>query len=193
MQPKMSQALLIVDMLNDFFREGFLAARRSALTASINALVANFRNSSRPIIWVRQEFEPSLSDAFLSMKKSGRRITIAGTDGCLILPELHRSPQDPVVIKKRYSAFFGTNLEALLSKLGVTSVVIAGVNTHACVRTAAIDAYQYYHWYGVTPTPSTAKHRATSFPPQFATSVTTTPNGFIPLIGRLQQLPENVL
>ena len=47
-----------------------------------------------------------------------------------------------MVVKKRYSAFFGTNLEQILSDLAPERITLAGVNTHACVRTTAIDAYQ---------------------------------------------------
>jgi isochorismate hydrolase len=38
--------------------------------------------------------------------------------------------------------FYGTGLESLLQELAADSLVLAGVNTHACIRTAAIDAYQ---------------------------------------------------
>ena len=76
------------------------------------------------------------------MRRRGISITIAGTEGASILPELTRAPTDHVVVKKRYSAFFGTELDALLATLGVRELVLAGVNTHACVRTTAIDAYQ---------------------------------------------------
>ena len=38
--------------------------------------------------------------------------------------------------------FYGTNLDSLLRDLGADSLVLAGVNSHACIRTAAIDAYQ---------------------------------------------------
>ena len=49
---------------------------------------------------------------------------------------------DHVIVKKRYSAFFGTNLDDLLGRLGCTQIIVAGINTHACVRTTVIDAYQ---------------------------------------------------
>jgi bifunctional isochorismate lyase/aryl carrier protein len=51
-------------------------------------------------------------------------------------------PADPQIIKKRYSAFFQTNLDAVLAELKPDTLVIAGINTHACIRMAAIDAYQ---------------------------------------------------
>ena len=44
--------------------------------------------------------------------------------------------------KKRYSAFFKTGLDQTLDLLKPVVLVLAGVNTHACVRMTAIDAYQ---------------------------------------------------
>ena len=45
-------------------------------------------------------------------------------------------------MKKRYSAFFGTALDEALKRCRPDLVVVAGINTHACVRTTVIDAYQ---------------------------------------------------
>jgi nicotinamidase-related amidase len=40
------------------------------------------------------------------------------------------------------SAFFGIELEATLNRVRPEVLVVAGINTHACVRTTVIDAYQ---------------------------------------------------
>ena len=139
----MKAVLIVVDMLNDFFeRSPVLAEQRARLVASTNALVRAFRSAELPVVWVRQEFAPDLHDAFLEMRASNTSITIAGTAGAEILPELERLPADPVIVKKRYSAFFGTDLDARLSEIHLDVLVLAGVNTHACVRMTAIDAYQ---------------------------------------------------
>jgi len=45
-------------------------------------------------------------------------------------------------VKKRYSAFFGTDLDRILRELRPKAIILAGINTHACVRVTAIDAYQ---------------------------------------------------
>src|SRR5215218_2713049 len=139
--PKM--ALLIVDMLNDFFRQhASLAEQRTRLVASINMLAEAFRQQGQPVLWVRQEFAPDLHDAFLDMRKHNLRVTIAGTDGCELLPELDQRTTDMTIVKKRYSAFFETDLEATLKRFRPDVLVVAGINTHACVRTTVIDAYQ---------------------------------------------------
>jgi nicotinamidase-related amidase len=45
-------------------------------------------------------------------------------------------------VKKRYSVFFGTDLDETLKRLRPALAVVAGINTHACVRTTVIDSYQ---------------------------------------------------
>jgi nicotinamidase-related amidase len=135
--------LLVVDMQVDFFeRAPELSAQRARLVAATNQLTRAFRDAGQPMIWVRQEFRADLSDAFLDMRRRGVAITIAGTEGAEILPELERAGTDHVVVKKRYSAFYGTGLVDLLAALDVGSLAIGGINTHACVRTTVIDAYQ---------------------------------------------------
>jgi maleamate amidohydrolase len=133
--------LLIIDMLVDFL-DRWAAPDRAALVAAIGALADTFRAAGHPIVWVRQEFEPDLSDAFREMRRDNIRITIKGTEGCKIVPDLVPRPDDLHVIKKRYSAFFRTQLDELIRTKVVDTLVLAGINTHACVRTTAIDAYQ---------------------------------------------------
>jgi nicotinamidase-related amidase len=135
-------AIFVIDMLNDCFGHAELDRARAALCSSINQLTALARAKGFPVIWVRQEFEPDLSDAFLDMKRENIRMFIKGTPGPLILDELVRDDSDIEIVKKRYSMFYGTDLESLLRELEADSLILAGVNTHACIRTAAVDAYQ---------------------------------------------------
>jgi len=138
----MKPALLIIDVLQEFFDTGRLEEHRGNLVAYINELIDFAREKEIPIIWVRQEFKEDLSDAFLSMRKGNFKSCIENTPGAQILPELNQQDKDFVVIKKRYSAFFKTNLDEILENLNIDTLILAGVNTHACVRMAAIDGYQ---------------------------------------------------
>ena len=134
-------ALIIIDMVNDFL-QAWAPASRQRLVQATNALIAILRGHKRPVIWVRQEFRPDLRDAFPEMRAKGIRITIEGTPGCRIASDLAVDPSDTVLIKKRYSAFFGTTLDQVLADLRPDGIILAGINTHACIRMAAIDAYQ---------------------------------------------------
>jgi nicotinamidase-related amidase len=133
---------LIIDMQEDFFVHERLSRRRADLTLRTNELISHCREHDAEIVWVKQEFAPDLSDAMLEARKKRIHVVISGTPGAEILSELARRPTDRVVVKKRYSAFFGTGLDRLLPVAGDSQLIVAGINTHACVRATVVDAYQ---------------------------------------------------
>lgn len=135
------RCLVIIDLINDYL-DHWDTDRAACLVLNTNALVAAFRRSDLPIIWVRQEFRPDLSDAFLEMRDRGIKIAIEGTRGAQLHPGLDWNPNDVTIVKKRYSAFFRTELEERLAEFEAGELVLCGINTHACIRMAAIDAYQ---------------------------------------------------
>jgi nicotinamidase-related amidase len=65
---------------------------------------------------------------------------LAGSAGTEIIPELLDGADLIVRGKKRYSSFHGTDLEFLLRRLGVDTVILAGINTTTCVLCAAFEA-----------------------------------------------------
>jgi nicotinamidase-related amidase len=134
-------ALIVIDMVNDFLAN-WPEGVKTRILAATNDLVRLMRQGDYPIIWVWQEFEPDLRDAFPEMISKDIRITMRGTGGCQVVSSLDVIPSDAVVVKKRYSAFFGTGLDQTLLGLKPDGLVMAGINTHACVRMTAIDAYQ---------------------------------------------------
>ncbi|HKJ90008.1 MAG TPA: isochorismatase family cysteine hydrolase, partial [Oceanipulchritudo sp.] len=103
---------------------------------------AIFRKAGCPVFWVQQAFEADLSDAFPHMRRTGKRYTIRDTPGARVLHELDQRSSDPVVIKKRFSAFYGTDLREQLEARGIRTVCLAGITTSWCVRSTATDAYQ---------------------------------------------------
>lgn len=140
-------ALIVVDLLQDFFDadlwpDSLIPRVRETLVKSTNELVALCRRKQIPIIWFKQAFKADLSDAFPHMRRSGKKYTISGTDGCELLPELDVSPADHILSKSRFSAFFRTDLKQLLEKLNVVQVILAGITTAWCIRSTAVDAYQ---------------------------------------------------
>jgi ureidoacrylate peracid hydrolase len=65
-----------------------------------------------------------------------------GADFYLVVPE----PDEPIVTKHRYSAFYGTELEVILDAWEIRTVVLAGVMTNVCIDAAARDAnYRGFH------------------------------------------------
>jgi nicotinamidase-related amidase len=137
----LKRCLLVIDLQNDFLGQ-WAAGKVDALVRNTNRLVSAFRRSGLPVIWIRQQFRADLSDASLEMRDRGVPIVIEGTKGAQLLDGLDWRPADGTIIKTRYSAFFKTDLEQRLTEIGAHELVLCGVNTHACIRVAAIDAYQ---------------------------------------------------
>lgn len=138
--------LLVVDMNQGSFdlnaRGGIILHRaKEYLVPCINGLADAFRAKKLPVVWVTQRWLDDLSDA--PLLKRGDRTFAASSDGWKLLPELDVQLNDYFVIKRNYSAFFNTDLHDQLQQVGITSLVIAGVNTYACVRCTTIDAYQH--------------------------------------------------
>ncbi len=139
----MTVATLFIDLQVDFFSSHpRLIQNRSQLIANVNGLAAISRRSGSRVFWIKQIFARDLSDAPDIVRQGGYRITMEGTEGAQLLPELAVHESDFTIVKKRYSAFYGTDLDSLLGHIACDRIVIAGINTHACVRTTAIDAYQ---------------------------------------------------
>lgn len=133
--------LLVIDVLNDFTSQ-HADADRASLIDGINGLAALVRAADGQVIWIRQEFAADLHDAFLGMRRHNDRVTIAGTTGAQLDEGLLVEEHDLTVVRKRYSAFFGTNLDSILPAPSNAVLIVCGLNTHACVRTSVIDAYQ---------------------------------------------------
>lgn len=135
------RCLLVIDLLNDFL-DHWDRQKVEMLVSNTNRLASAFRERQFPVIWVRQEFRADLSDAFLEMRDRRVELCIEGTRGAQLHSDLDCWPDDSIIVKKRYSAFFRTGLDDLLLRSGVSEITICGINTHACVRMTAIDAYQ---------------------------------------------------
>lgn len=145
-----SSALLVIDMQNDFCHPdgvfaaaGFTLAGLDGLVASVNSLATAAREGGRPVIWVRMEWADAkavgvLAERSTFLESSGLR---QGTWGSELVAGLDVKDEDHVLTKTRFSAFYRTELEALLENLGVTSLVMAGVRTDFCVESTARDAF----------------------------------------------------
>lgn len=140
----MKYALLVIDMNKGSFdpnaRGGILFRAKEYLVPCINELATAFRARSLPVVWVTQRYHDDLSDALPLQRKRSDKSFAEGSNGWELLPELSRQISDFLVVKRGYDAFYNTDLDSILQDQGVTSLVIAGVNTYACVRQTTMGA-----------------------------------------------------
>ena len=132
-------ALLVVDIINDFFEVGgsMVLPGAGVLYQTNNQLIKIARAEFMPIFWLNQWLREDDS-LFLKRGKAG----IIGTWGAEI-PKImdFNSKTDIIVPKRRYSGFFQTDLDLYLRERGIKTVIITGVVTNICVRSTCHDAF----------------------------------------------------
>ena len=133
------QALLVIDMLNDFVLPGapleVPATRRIVQTIRREIDAAHAAGS--PVIYLCDSHAP---DDREFTKFGWPPHAVTGTKGAEVVAELRPASQDVVIPKATYSGFFGTDLDAVLKGRGVDSLRLTGCVTHICVLFTASDA-----------------------------------------------------
>jgi maleamate amidohydrolase len=138
-------AVLVVDFSCGFTDpECPLGSELSAEVEATRRLLDAARAKGLPVIFTTIGFEPSLKDGGLWLQKVPTLGELqVGGHWVEIDPRLDRREDETIVLKKGASAFFGTNLAAILVSEGVDSVVLCGATTSGCVRATAVDLLQY--------------------------------------------------
>ena len=133
----MKQALIVVDMLNDFVYGKLACDRSLEIIPNLKSLVSAAREKNIPVIFANDCHLPDDPE----MKVWGEH-AMKGTKEAEVIPELEPTPKDYQIEKRNYSSFFETELEELLRTLEVDTVLITGLHTHMCCRHTAADAFQ---------------------------------------------------
>jgi nicotinamidase-related amidase len=133
------EALLILDMLNDFVLPGapLEVPDTRAIVPAVKREIARARSAGIPIIYVCDAHSPD--DKEFS-RFGWPAHAVAGTKGADVIDELKPGRDDTVIRKTTYSAFFGTGLLKTLKLLEVESLRLTGTVTHICVLFTASDA-----------------------------------------------------
>jgi ureidoacrylate peracid hydrolase len=148
--------LLAVDVQNDFLADGGWFANHGHDLEPMRRAVDNMERfiSLARAAGVRPIFVKAIYDEkWLSRPMRARHALVGldthhcqeGTWGAEFYV-LRPQPDDDVIVKHRYSAFIGTELDPLLRAQGVENLIIVGVTTNVCVESTARDGYMLdYH------------------------------------------------
>ncbi len=138
-------ALLIVDFVMAYLDPAspLYAGVEDAL-ASNERLLAAARLAEIPVFFTNVEYEPGGEDGGIFYRKVPALRVFERGSAYGAFPEALRPRAGERVITKQYaSAFFGTDLAAELTELGVDTLLITGLSTSGCVRASALDACQH--------------------------------------------------
>jgi ureidoacrylate peracid hydrolase len=159
LEPKVSPAhaaLLVIDVQNDFVADGGFFDQIGADVKSIQKvipalaqLVDRAREAGVLVVFIKAIYDRQYLSAPMRERdlRVGRRMPrcLTGSWGADFHVIASR-PNEPVVIKHRYSAFTNPELDDLLKRGGIHSLLLAGVATDTCVESTGRDAYfiDYY-------------------------------------------------
>ena len=134
-------ALILVDVINSFFEPGQPNHYEGveAVVAPLRALLHAARSSGAIVVHAAEKHRPSFHD--FEWKKLPVHHLEDAYDAAFFGEFRPKGPDETVVYKRRFSAFFATDLALFLTEQGVTRVIIAGVKTNVCIRATAQDAF----------------------------------------------------
>jgi nicotinamidase-related amidase len=122
LESRPNTALLVVDMQQAVVKD---AHERDVVVSNISSLVERARRESVPVIWVQH------SDEQLAR----------GSTEWRIVDRLVRAAREALIEKNYGDAFEATELESVLSQLGVGRLVVVGAETDACIRSTLRGAF----------------------------------------------------
>jgi len=161
---KNSCALITIDVQNDFTLKGSPAEipGTTEVVPNIVKLLTDFRRTNSPIVHVVRLYLSDGSNVDLCRRekiRSGLSLVRPETDGAELVAELKPSPEirlhskqllngdvqqiapnEFVIYKPRWGAFYDTGLEKLLQTLKVDSLIFCGCNFPNCPRTSIYEA-----------------------------------------------------
>jgi nicotinamidase/pyrazinamidase len=142
------QALIVVDVQNDFCPGGALAvAHGDEVVEPLNKQIDEFLERGAPV-YKSRDWHPAITKHFEAHGGTWPVHCVQNTKGAEFHPALRDDPRITVVSKGLgdtdcYSAFDETDLVSQLREQGVEEVVVGGLATDYCVKNTVLDALKH--------------------------------------------------
>jgi nicotinamidase-related amidase len=138
--------LVIVDLQNGFTDPASpLGGDYTELVAENKRLVDICHDKGVPVVFTTVYYDeaPAQPAAVFQAKVPSLLVLKAGSAWAEIDERLGMTDKDTLVVKQFASAFWGTNLGALMASWQADTCIVTGVTTSGCVRATAVDALQH--------------------------------------------------
>ncbi|MEU1168465.1 cysteine hydrolase [Streptomyces sp. NPDC005921] len=109
----------------------------------VHELIRRTREQGIPVVWIQEVHKPNLVDIGRELDGSEGPHCIEGWPETELSQGLRPRPDEFLIRKRRYSAFFGTELEIVLKAYRAETLVLIGGLTDVCVHYTAVDAHQH--------------------------------------------------
>lgn len=137
-------AIVIIDLQKGIVgMPGGAPHSKPAVIANAARLLAAARAAGAQPILVHVGGSPDGADRLKPTSDQAMRSTgQLPPDWSELIPELDRQPNDIVILKRQWGAFYGTDLDLQLRRRGLTTIVLCGIATEIGVESTARDAYE---------------------------------------------------
>ncbi len=141
MEQNQKTALLIMDVQNATMK---MMPNSTAFISSVSKAIQTARSNKVPVIYVVVGFRkgyPEVSSnnkSFSTLKSAGRNLD--NEEGYKVYPAVAPVEGDVVIIKKRVSAFAGSDLEVVLRAMEIKRIVLTGIATGGVVLSTLREA-----------------------------------------------------
>lgn len=109
----------------------------------VRRLIDLARSAGVPVVFIQEVHKPSLVDIGRELDGAEGPHCLEGDDGTELASWLDPRPEEFVIRKRRYSAFFGTELEIVLKSHRAETLLLVGGLTDVCIHYTAVDAHQH--------------------------------------------------
>lgn len=106
-------------------------------------LVAAARAAGVPVVFIQEVHKRTLTDFGRELDGAEGIHALEGDESTELAEGLEPGPDEYLIRKRRYSAFFATELDLVLRCLRTETVLLVGALTDVCVHYTAADAHQH--------------------------------------------------
>lgn len=137
----MKPALLLLDLQQAFLARPGLQPDADTLNRQVALLLEKFRLNRLAVIHVRTQVASDGKGCMPHWKKLEQLPCVEGSFSAAAPEDLVETAAEPVFYKQFFSAFSNPELLTYLRSLQIDTLVVAGLYTHACIRSTVLDAY----------------------------------------------------
>lgn len=136
-------ALVVIDLQKGIVGMPTAPYAAAEVVRNAAALADACRKSGAPVFLVHVTPSPDGKDALHPAADSAMQRGAPAPDWAEFVPEMAPQPNDLVITKHQWGAFYGTELDLELRRRGVKTIILCGISTNVGVESTARFAYEY--------------------------------------------------
>jgi nicotinamidase-related amidase len=135
-------ALVLIDLQRGIVGRQTAPHTAAQVVERAQRLAARCREVGATVVLVRVAYAADGRDRLTQKVDAAPWSAAVAPDFSEIVPELGPKPGDVVVTKRQWGAFYGTELDLVLRRRGVRTLVLGGISTNFGVESTARDAWE---------------------------------------------------